>query len=195
LVSPPFCGPYEPAHIRRANPEDRQSKPQRNGIDGRFAGKMVDWPGGGRNIAYFRGEDSMRLISFSVTIALALLSPAALAQPRTPETSGETIGHPPPLPGPPAIGEPTMPPTAGPASTAPKGYTGAYAPPSDNAPTPYFRGPEPQVSTGPGLNVVAPDGVSIKTVKAVPCSIAARETDGTTTCVGIPDKSARRKRR
>jgi hypothetical protein len=37
-----------------------------------------------------------------------------------------------------------------------------------------------------GLNVVAEDGISTKTVAAVRCSTAARETDGTTTCVGIP---------
>jgi hypothetical protein len=37
-----------------------------------------------------------------------------------------------------------------------------------------------------GLNKVAEDGVSTKTVRAVGCSKAARETDGTTTCIGIP---------
>jgi len=37
-----------------------------------------------------------------------------------------------------------------------------------------------------GLNKVAEDGVSTKTVRAIPCSTAARETDGTTTCIGIP---------
>ena len=42
-----------------------------------------------------------------------------------------------------------------------------------------------------GRDIVASDGVSTETVRAVPCSTAARETDGTTTCVGIP---ARRKR-
>ena len=44
-----------------------------------------------------------------------------------------------------------------------------------------------------GLNVVAEDGVSTKTVAAVRCSIAARETDGTTTCVGIPGPVGRPK--
>ncbi len=47
--------------------------------------------------------------------------------------------------------------------------------------------------TQTGLDKVAEDGVSTKTVKAVPCSIAARETDGTTTCVGIPDSAARKR--
>ncbi len=76
---------------------------------------------------------------------------------------------------------------------APKGYTGAYAPPS-TPPTPYSTGPLPQIDTGIGLSVVAADG-STKTVKAVPCSSFARETDGSTTCVGIPDESPKRGRR
>jgi hypothetical protein len=46
-----------------------------------------------------------------------------------------------------------------------------------------------------GLNKIGDDGVSTKTVEAVPCSQAARETDGTTTCIGIPDGSLRSKRR
>jgi hypothetical protein len=45
----------------------------------------------------------------------------------------------------------------------------------------------PQVSgSDAGLNKLGDDGVSTKTVQAVGCSTAARETDGTTTCVGIP---------
>jgi len=45
------------------------------------------------------------------------------------------------------------------------------------------------------LAKVAEDGISTKTVRAVPCSIAAKGTDGTTTCVGIPDQSRTSKRR
>jgi hypothetical protein len=44
-----------------------------------------------------------------------------------------------------------------------------------------------------GLDEVAEDGISIKTVKAVPCATAARETDGTTTCIGIPDAKLKKK--
>jgi hypothetical protein len=66
---------------------------------------------------------------------------------------------------------------------APKGYTGAYAP---DAPNKEFGGPVPEVYPGPGLDQVGPDGISTKVVKAVPCSTSARETDGTTTCIGIP---------
>jgi hypothetical protein len=52
---------------------------------------------------------------------------------------------------------------------------------------PQQGGPlDPQTPTG--LDKVADDGISTKNVKAVPCSTAARETDGTTTCVGIPDR-------
>jgi hypothetical protein len=65
-----------------------------------------------------------------------------------------------------------------------RGYTGAYAP-EGTPPTPYSTGPLPQVDDGsPGLDVAGPDG-SIKSVRPVPCSAAAHETDGSTTCVGI----------
>ena len=66
----------------------------------------------------------------------------------------------------------------------PKGYTGAYAP-AGTPPSLVSPEPPPQVNTGPGRDVEGPDG-STKTVKAVPCSTAAHETDGTTTCIGIP---------
>lgn len=42
--------------------------------------------------------------------------------------------------------------------------------------------------TTTGLATTAADGVSTKVVPARPCSTAARETDGTTTCVGIPNR-------
>jgi hypothetical protein len=135
----------------------------------------------------------MRLISFSVTILLALLSSAALAQ-QSPGTTGDTIGHPPPIPGPPPISEPSSTAQPAPAAStpqasepAPKGYTGAYGPPGPA--TPYSTGPLPVIDTGTGRVIVEPDG-STKTVKAVPCGKAARETDGFTTCVGIPGESA-----
>jgi hypothetical protein len=145
----------------------------------------------------------MRVICLSVTISFALLSSVAIAQ----QPAGDAIGHPPPiagpppLPGPPPIAEPSpaaKPPnsTPSPQANAPaqKGYTGAYAPPG-TPPTPYSTGPLPLANTGPGLNVVGPDGVSTKVVKAVPCGTVARETDGSTTCVGISDESPVRKRR
>jgi hypothetical protein len=139
----------------------------------------------------------MRLVSFSATVLLTLLSSAALAQ-QSPGTTGDTIGRPPPLPGPPPISEPsstTQPApaasTPAPGQPAPKGYTGAYGPPGPSKP--YSTGPLPALDTGTGRVIVESDG-STKTVKAVPCGTVARETDGFTTCVGIPDTGAKTKK-
>jgi hypothetical protein len=110
----------------------------------------------------------MGMISLSVAASLTLVSSAALAQ----QTTG-------------AIGSGSPPPAA------------AAPPPA----MPLTTGTVPEVG-GPlisgsdtGLNKIGDDGVSTKTVGAVPCSKAARETDGTTTCVGIPDGSLKSKRR
>ena len=170
---------------------------------GRAGLRTKQWIDSARGVEFlgFRGEDSMRLAFLSVTISLALGCSVALAQ-QAPDAAtgkpvGDTIGHPPPLAGPPPIPEPPekTPPT--PATSAPrtsepaaKGYTGAYAP-AGTPPTPYSTGPLLQSSEGPGLNTIAPDGISTRTVKAVPCGTVARETDGTTTCVGIPDQASR----
>jgi hypothetical protein len=144
----------------------------------------------------------MRLISFAAAISLTIVPVAALAQ-QSPPTTGDTIGHPPALPGPPPLQEPlaapSVPANSKPAATQPasKGYTGAYSP-SNTTSNPYSTGPLLQSSGGPGLNVTDSDGVSTRTVKAVPCSVSARETDGFTTCVGIPerqDRDLRRRRR
>jgi hypothetical protein len=69
----------------------------------------------------------------------------------------------------------------------PNGYASAYvpAPRSGAVSDQPAGGPLPVTVTGPGLNIVGPDGVSTRTVRAVPCSTAAQETDGTTTCVGL----------
>lgn len=63
---------------------------------------------------------------------------------------------------------------------------GSAAVAQTDAPKDYIGGPVPEVHPGPGLDKVGPDGISTKVVRAVPCSTAARETDGTTTCIGIP---------
>ena len=105
------------------------------------------------------------MITLSVAVSLTLVSGAALAQ----QTTG-TIGNPPAAVAPP----PAMPLTAG---AAPK-VGGPLISQSDR-----------------GLSKVAPDGVSTKIVRAVPCSTAARETDGTTTCVGISEVGAKAKNR
>jgi len=93
----------------------------------------------------------------AVFATLALLSSPALAQ-QTPA----------------ATGDPAAPPSA---ATAPPSTVGV-APPVGS---PLHPG------TTVGLDKVGDDGVSTKTVKAVPCSTAARETDGSTTCIGIPE--------
>jgi hypothetical protein len=70
-------------------------------------------------------------------------------------------------------------------------------PGTPNAPTaakaPEVGGPL-NPATDAGLAKVAPDGISTEIVPAVPCSTAARETDGTTTCVGIPGPIRRARR-
>jgi hypothetical protein len=151
----------------------------------------------------------MQRLYLPVLLSVALLSSVTLAQQPTP-AAPDAIGHPPPLPGPPPVSGP--PPTAEPRSAAeppaakpagpapaaseaaPKGYMGAYAPPG-TPPIPYSTGPLPTQDTGPGLDVPGPDGVSTKQVRAVPCSTVARETDGFTTCVGIPEPGNSSKRR
>jgi hypothetical protein len=106
----------------------------------------------------------MRRISLIAAVAVTMLPLAGFAQ----QTTG-TAGTPPPS---------TL-------ELAPA--TGAPANPNL---VPQPGGPLlPNSQTG--RDIVASDGVSTETVRAVPCSTAARETDGTTTCVGIP---VRRKR-
>lgn len=104
--------------------------------------------------------------------SIALISSAALAQQTGAPSVGGAIGSPPPLPGPPSVA------ASPPAVIAP-----------DAAALPMVSRPDA------GLDQVDADGVSTKTVGAVPCGTAARETDGTTTCVGIiPDRSVKRSR-
>jgi len=47
---------------------------------------------------------------------------------------------------------------------------------------------ENQTISRSGRSTVADDGISTKIVPAKPCTSAARETDGTTSCVGIPSQ-------
>ena len=64
--------------------------------------------------------------------------------------------------------------------------------PAGTPPTPYSTNPLPQIDNGsPGLDVLGPDETT-KSVRPVPCGVAAHETDGTTTCVGIQDTKRRR---
>ena len=76
-------------------------------------------------------------------------------------------------------------------------------PPSAAVPPPSvpITGSAPEVGSpqNPGTTVglarSADDGEATETVKAVPCSKSARETDGSTTCIGIPEPGDRRSRR
>jgi hypothetical protein len=140
-----------------------------------------------------------KIFCLAAMVSLALLSSAAVAQ-QSPETAGEAIGHPPPLPGPPPVAGPppttplpNSPPPVQTSDPSSKGYTGAYtpAPASGAASTPRSDARLPEADSGPGLAKVAPDGNSTTTVRAVPCSAFARETDGSTTCVGIPDRNTK----
>jgi hypothetical protein len=71
------------------------------------------------------------------------------------------------------------------------------APPLTPLAPPTLNGAPPLPATGLlpsttlGSDKAGDDGASTRTVKAVPCSTAARETDGFTTCIGIPDKTRR----
>jgi hypothetical protein len=110
----------------------------------------------------------MRRISLVAAVAVTLLPLAGFAQ----QTTGTVTGSPPPS-------------TTGVAPPA----TGTTANP-DVVPQP--GGPLlPNSQTG--RDIVADDGVSTKTVKAAPCTTAARETDGSTTCVGIPSTPERQR--
>ena len=137
----------------------------------------------------------MRAFHLLAALWFVLIPCAAFAQ-QAPGSAGDTIGHPPPLPGPPPEPEAkheNTPPASQSGEQTQKGYLGAYAPPG-TPPTPYSTGPLPTANTGSGLNVPAPDG-STRSVRAVPCSTVARETDGFTTCVGIPDDAGSRRGR
>src|SRR5260370_24333675 len=71
---------------------------------------------------------------------------------------------------------------SGPAPSPP--ITGQSAP----LPPPAVQGIAAEApSSTVGMSRPAPDG-STKIVPARPCSRAARETDGTTTCIGIPER-------
>jgi hypothetical protein len=65
-------------------------------------------------------------------------------------------------------------------------------PAADQRPEPPQRLEDQQFSPT-GLSKEGPDGISTVTVAARPCGVAAHETDGFTTCVGIPEKDGKRR--
>jgi hypothetical protein len=125
----------------------------------------------------------MRMSAFSIIMALAVTSSAGLAQQRPgtatgpgPALSPPPLSDPPPLiPPPPAV---TMPPAVPTPSAA--GVT-ALTPGSH--------------SSSAGADSAGNDVSSTASVKFVPCGRFARETDGSTTCNGIPEAGSRTKRK
>jgi hypothetical protein len=79
-----------------------------------------------------------------------------------------------------------VPPATGAGAASPP-VTG-QAQPNPVAPKAVEGVAEQSPSSTVGRAEPGPDGVSTKTVAPKPCSTAAHETDGTTTCVGIPAK-------
>jgi hypothetical protein len=124
--------------------------------------KMVDWGKGARGEPFGIGIHCFEAVKEASMRIIALSVAASLALVSSVAFAQQTPASPPAIDAPPPA---MMPPTAGAA--------------------PVVGGPLISHSDT-GLNKVAEDGVSTKTVRAVPCSIAARETDGTTTCIGIP---------
>ena len=89
---------------------------------------------------------------------------------------------------------PAPPPPGGappPAATSPNGQDKEGANAASKEPTHFqgLTGEEPFSPTG--LAQPGRDGVSTVIVDAKPCGLAAHETDGTTTCVGIPKRRHR----
>ena len=89
-----------------------------------------------------------------------------------------------------------------PASNAPGGGTSPEALRSQSPPTNGPTAPKDVqgvAEEGPisptGLSKPGADGVSTVIVAARSCGVAAHETDGTTTCIGIPDRSPNLRRR
>jgi len=89
-----------------------------------------------------------------------------------------------------------------PASNVPGGGTSPEALRSQRPPTNGPTAPKDVqgvAEEGPisptGLSKPGPDGVSTVIVAARSCGVAAHETDGTTTCIGIPDRSPNLRRR
>ena len=106
----------------------------------------------------------MRVAKIAFFLAVFALSPLpAFAQSAIPD-------GPPPMLAPPALGGP------GPAQ-----LNGAAPPPTTGL----------LPSTTPGSDKVGADEISAKAVKAAPFSTAARDSDGFTTCIGIPDNHER----
>jgi hypothetical protein len=125
-------------------------------------------------------------VAFAVVVTMMLPIGTALAQGAAPAgTVGTTgIGN--------ASGVPAGTTGIGNASSINSGPGGTTAAPplvaqsSPPAPEAVQGFAEREQISPTGRAVPGPDGVSTRIVAARPCSRSARETDGVTTCVGIP---------
>ena len=106
----------------------------------------------------------MRLVTFCVSSAVALI---ALSFPASAQQAPGTVATP---SGPPPV---TAPPPAAPSTVG-------MAPPASHPPV---AAPDPEQE------------VPLAPVRNAPCSVSARETDGTTTCIGIPGEGRGARRR
>jgi hypothetical protein len=75
------------------------------------------------------------------------------------------------------------------------GVPGGISPAALDNQSPSTTRPTAPKSVEGGLAKPGPEGVSTVIVAARPCGVAAHETDGTTTCIGIPDGSQSLSRR
>jgi hypothetical protein len=107
----------------------------------------------------------MRLITFCVSFAVALISLSSF-----PASAQQAPGT--------TVAPPGPPPVAAPPPAAPS--TVGMAPPASHPP---IATPDPEQE------------VPLAPAKTAPCSVSARETDGTTTCVGIPGEGRGARRR
>jgi hypothetical protein len=102
-------------------------------------------------------------------------------------TGGSVIGG--------GVGVPSPSPFGSPGGTAP-GALSSQRQSTDSATAPKaVQGVAEEAQFSPtGLAKPGPDGVSTVIVAARRCGVAAHETDGTTTCIGIPGESGRAKK-
>jgi hypothetical protein len=83
-----------------------------------------------------------------------------------------------------------------PGGTSPEALSSQRSPTDASTVQKEVRGVAEAGSFSPtGLTRPGPDGVSTVIVAARACGVAAHETDGTTTCIGIPDSSPNLRRR
>jgi hypothetical protein len=103
-------------------------------------------------------------------------------------TTGSNLGG--------GVGVPSPSPFGLPGGTAPEVLSSQRSPTKASTAPKDVKGVAEEAQFSPtGLTKPGPDGVSTVIVAARSCGVAAHETDGTTTCIGIPDRSPNLRRR